>query len=337
MHFMSVKLLTIAIPTYNRVEKLEQLIMSIVPQLTPLIEILVSDNASTDNTASLMARLTSENASIRTFRQCTNLGLDRNVESAVANSFGRFVWICGDDDVFEPFAVEYILNVLQNGDYATGWVNCSRWDTELKECWAPKIVDLDEDIYDTDIGTVISASHIKFTFLSSHIVCREFWLAAKGREKCFVPPFTECIWMLGHLLAGINRSNFVISRPLLRQRSSEYDDVLLARIPVLLNWCRVMEMAVELGIPRKSVDPFFRVAADGPHLVNNIIHKKRFAPEAAMQEFIPTLRIFWRYPSFWLKAFPLYIIPAFLIRNMRQIYLWQRRLGGIQIKLRDNQ
>jgi glycosyltransferase involved in cell wall biosynthesis len=332
---MTNKLLTIAIPTYNRVAKLEQLIMSIVPQLTPLVEILVSDNASTDGTAGLMTRLASDNASIRTFRQSANLGLDRNVESAVVNSFGRYVWICGDDDEFEPFAIEYICNVLQSGDFATGWVNCSRWDAELKECWAPKIIDLDEDILGADIGAVISASHIKFSFLSSHIVRREFWLNAKGREKCFVPPFTECIWMLGHLLAGVNRNNFVIARPLLRQRSSEYDNVSLAKIPVFLNWCRVMGMAVELGVPKRDVEPFFLVSANGPHLINNIIHKKRFAPEAAVQEFIPTLRIFWRYPSFWLKAFPFYIMPAFFIRCLRKIYMWQRKLGGIQIKLRD--
>ena len=329
------KLLTIAIPTFNRAEKLENLIASIIPQLTPCVEILVSDNASTDKTAELMMRLGSQNAAIRYVRQSTNVGIDRNVESAVVNSQGRFVWICGDDDELEPFAIEHVLDVLQSGDFATGWVNCSRWDTELKECWAPKIVDLDEDILGADIGRVIAVSHIKFTFLSSHIVRRDLWMAAEGRKKCFEPPFSDCVWMVGHLLAGVNRDNFVIARPLLRQRSSDYDNVTVANAPVMLSWCRVMSMAEEMGVPREDVEPFFRISANGPHLINSVIHKKRFAPQAATREFIPTVRFFWRYPMFWLTAVPFHIMPAFMIRGLRHIYRWQRQRGGLQVKLRD--
>lgn len=328
---MTEKLLTIAIPTFNRADKLEHLISSIVPQLSPLVEILVSDNASTDSTSNLMARLNDKNNSIRYVRQASHVGVDQNVDSAVINAMGRFVWICGDDDELESFAIQYVLDMLQKGDFATGWVNCSRWDTELLECWAPRIINIENDIVGTDIGTVIALSHIKFSFISSHIVRRDLWLAAQGRDKCF-----DCIWMMVHLQAGVNRSNFVIARPLLRQRSSDYDNVTVAKAPILLNWCHVMDMAVKYGVPREDVEPFFRVAANGPHLVNSIIHKKRYAPDAATREFFPTVGYFWRYPKFWLTAVPFHLMPAFLIRVIRNIYRWQRRLGGIQFELRDN-
>ncbi|OZB49606.1 MAG: hypothetical protein B7X60_00590 [Polynucleobacter sp. 39-45-136] len=334
---MTEKLLTIAIPTFNRVAKLENLIASIIPQLTPLVEILVSDNASTDGTTELMISLGAKSSSIRYVRQSTNVGIDRNVDSAVINAFGKYVWICGDDDEFESFAIEYILGILNCDEFATGWVNCSRWDASLKECWSPKIVDLDNDILDADIGEVISVSHIKFTFLSAHIVRRDLWHAAKSRERCFVPPFTDCIWMVGHLLAGVNGKNFIVARPLLRQRSSEYDNITVAKAPILLNWCRVMKMAVDLGVPQVDVEPFFNVTANGPHLINSIIHKKRFAPEIAMQEFIPTVTFFWRYPRFWFTAAPLHLMPGWVISGLRSVYRWQLKLGGIQVKLRDKQ
>jgi glycosyltransferase involved in cell wall biosynthesis len=329
------KLLTIAIPTYNRSEKLAFLIDSIIPQLNESVEVFISDNASTDGTADLVSRLNEKNSSIRFVRQTHNVGIDRNVDTAVINSLGKFVWLCGDDDQFEADSIDYILAVLKSGDFATGWVNCSRWDNELKECWAPKIIKLDHDLLGVSIGTVISVTHIKFSFLSSHIVRRDLWIAEKARANCFAPPFTDCIWMLGHLLAGVDRMNFVVSRPLLRQRSSEYDNVTLAKIPVLLNWCRVMDIAVKFGVPRSDVEPFFHVSANGPHIINSVIHKKRFAPEAAYQEFIPTILFFWKYPRFWLTAFPLLIMPGFVVRGLRRLYRFQLKVTGFKFNLRD--
>ena len=135
--------------------------------------------------------------------------------------------------------------------------------------------------------------------------------------------------MVVHLLAALNRKNFVIAKPILRQRTSNYDNVTVAKAPILLNWCRVMEMATSLGVPRNDVEPFFRASVNGPHLINNIILKKRFAPEVAVRELIPTIIFFWRYPIFWWKVVPLYLLPAFLVRGVRHLYHWKRKLVGI--------
>lgn len=330
---MAEKLLTIAIPTFNRVKELEHLIASIIPQLTPLVEILVSDNASIDATPELMARLRTQNPSIRAVRLDANVLIDRNIESAVVNSSGKFVWLCGDDDELEPFAIEHILGVLQSGDFATGWVNCSRWDSELKECWSLKIAELDEDMLNANIGDVISTSRLMFSFLSAHIIRRDLWLATEERKKCFSPPFTDCIWMLVHLLAGVQRNNCVIARPLLRQRTSRYDNIKIAQAPILLNWCQVMELAVTIGVPKKDVESFFRATVNELHLTRSVLHKKKFTPQAAIKEMIPTIRFFWRYPMFWLTVVPLYLTPAFVIKGMRNLYRWQRKLGGLQWRL----
>jgi hypothetical protein len=94
-----------------------------------------------------------------------------------------------------------------------------------------------------------------------------------------------------------------------------------------------MDMAVDLGVPRKDVEPFFRAAVNWPHLINSIIHKKRFAPQAAVREFFPTFSYFWRYPIFWLTALPLCLTPSFMIKGMRNLYRFQRKLGGLQWRM----
>lgn len=66
-------LLTIAIPTYNRAEKLEVLLEQLTADTAydpTRVEIVVSDNASTDHTAQVVARF----ADIRYHRNETNIG-----------------------------------------------------------------------------------------------------------------------------------------------------------------------------------------------------------------------------------------------------------------------
>ena len=92
-------LLTIAIPTYSRAEKLARLLDSIVMESESVswpIEIVVSDNASTDDTPRV-ANVYLSKESIKYSRNPTNLGFDRNLAAVVGlwqrwrdlSAFGR--------------------------------------------------------------------------------------------------------------------------------------------------------------------------------------------------------------------------------------------------------
>jgi len=69
-------ILTIAIPTYNRFETVCANLTRLVPQLTPVVCVLVIDNASTDGTRGLndWVRANYPDASIRVVRNVTNVG-----------------------------------------------------------------------------------------------------------------------------------------------------------------------------------------------------------------------------------------------------------------------
>ena len=95
-------LLSICIPTRNRAQFLHTLLESIARQVTPAVEVVISDDASTDDTASLiesfrprLPRLTYEKVD-PAFRY------DRNLLHAVALARGEFCWLFGDDDRLEP-------------------------------------------------------------------------------------------------------------------------------------------------------------------------------------------------------------------------------------------
>jgi hypothetical protein len=109
-------LLSIGIPTFNRASRLNSLLNSLVQQcghFTKEVEIIVSDNGSTDDTREVVERYR-EQFPITYSRNRVNEGACRNVQiigSALSN--GRFTWLIGDDDLVRQDAVQKILAVIQ--------------------------------------------------------------------------------------------------------------------------------------------------------------------------------------------------------------------------------
>lgn len=109
--------LSILIPTRNRATWLELLLRQLAEDPDVAggeVEIIVSDNASTDDTARLLAHLRAELSQLplRIATQPENLGLVGNLQWLVESAEGEYVWLLGDDDRPEPGAVAEILAAL---------------------------------------------------------------------------------------------------------------------------------------------------------------------------------------------------------------------------------
>jgi glycosyltransferase involved in cell wall biosynthesis len=109
-------LLTIAIPTFNRADHLAGLLAVLEPQIAafPQIELLISDNASSDATPQVIAAIERRMpATVAAYRHEQNVGADANFVSCYRRARGHFLWICGDDDLIVPGAIEQVLQHLQ--------------------------------------------------------------------------------------------------------------------------------------------------------------------------------------------------------------------------------
>lgn len=108
--------LSICIPTYNRERLLKETLDSIFGQLderhVSCVEIVVSDNASTDNTASLIERLQANHPSLRYFRWSENMGPDRNYLKVIDEARGEYCWFLGSDDILLPGSLEKVLAII---------------------------------------------------------------------------------------------------------------------------------------------------------------------------------------------------------------------------------
>jgi glycosyltransferase involved in cell wall biosynthesis len=81
-------LVTLGLPVYNGEKYIEQALQSLKAQTWPALEILISDNASTDGTAAICQRLAEGDARIRYIRQPTNIGAKNNFDFLVEEARG---------------------------------------------------------------------------------------------------------------------------------------------------------------------------------------------------------------------------------------------------------
>jgi len=91
-------LITVAICTRNRVRFLDECVQSVLPQLGDNCDLLIVDNASTDDTAQLAQRLADENRAVSAILQ-PQLGLSHARNAAIHNARGEWVLFLDDDAV----------------------------------------------------------------------------------------------------------------------------------------------------------------------------------------------------------------------------------------------
>jgi glycosyltransferase involved in cell wall biosynthesis len=103
-------LVSIVLPVYNGADTVAPVIESVLAQTHPQVELVVSDNASTDGTQQICRQFERDDPRVVYLRQPRNIGLLNNFTSAADNTTGRYVRWIGDDDSLEP---DYVARVLE--------------------------------------------------------------------------------------------------------------------------------------------------------------------------------------------------------------------------------
>jgi glycosyltransferase involved in cell wall biosynthesis len=111
------QLITLAIPTFNRGNYLDSQLTWAVASIGEnwdKIELIVCDNASTDNTAEICAKWKQRLGSkLKVFRNSENVGLVRNCLLSIERATAKYVWAIGDDDPIKKSAVGQVLDILE--------------------------------------------------------------------------------------------------------------------------------------------------------------------------------------------------------------------------------
>lgn len=110
---------SIGLPTYNGSKKIMKAVVSVINQGYSNIEIIISDNCSTDNTQELCEALAQRYPAIRYYRQSVNKGVTSNYSFVLEQATGDyFMWLADDDSLDQGILKKYVDFMTANSDYA---------------------------------------------------------------------------------------------------------------------------------------------------------------------------------------------------------------------------
>lgn len=225
---MNNPLLSIAIPTFNRKDCLKECLESIFSQfsdqnISNLVEVVISDNASTDGTEQIIEEYKKKYQQITYKKNPVNFGVDKNILQVAEMSAGKYIWFLGDDDALFSDALLTVLNILktEKADYLI--VNCWGYDKSLtdKAVNKPNILISENQYYASLKEYVVKAPHNNslvgmFCGLSMQIFLKVPWERLANKDR-FIG--TNAVHMHSLMLAMKNRKFGLIAKPCVKVRA----------------------------------------------------------------------------------------------------------------------
>jgi abequosyltransferase len=314
--------LSICIPTYNRADCLAQLLDSILIQAVDELEVVISDDASPDDTASVAESYRARFKHFTFVKQPKNIGIDRNFLAAVALGTGDYIWLMGDDDCLEPGAVQRVLAALQRWPGVSGLtLGVVDYDATLTVPTGLRVTPATHLI--PDVHALFTEIPDLLGFVSALVVERSRWaeVANEAAVARFYNYYVQ-VYILGRMMARHGQWG-VVHEPCVRYRSSN-DQFLSA-----LGWLRRLKVDVlayhdiawalfpQAPQTRKAM---LRRIFDA-HIMARIINGKTGHEPIELSKAVVFLFKHYRaVPTYWTRGLPMLVSPPFALRAARKLY-----------------
>jgi len=311
--------LTIAIPTYNGEATIGSTLDSVVSQAEEGVEIVVSDNASTDKTVEIIHEYLLKYSSLHYFCNEKNLGVDHNINLAVQRSKGEYVWLLGDDDEIAAGGIRKVLDVLQNNnDLAAIYVNFSCYDRETGKCIIERYLKFWNDIFCDNSDQFLSTVTICPNFLSSNVVCHSLWIQADNTR------YIGTNWMQYGILFSIlpGHSAYCISDPYVMNKGFKASEKIGNKggvaLEVILNLFDIIHELPRGPYSEKSVQKALKAVYR--RIPRKVSSSRRNGLPLSWSLLKRLIKDFGLHPLFWLIDIPLLLLPCFAHFFIYKIY-----------------
>lgn len=313
--------LTIAIPTYNRCNLLRQTLDSIIEQRGEGVEIIVSDNASTDGTEEMMRKYREEH-NIRYFRNAENLGMDRNFLNCLQKAEGDYIHLLSDDDILLPGAIDKILFLIdtEQPDYIN--LNSFTYSTDVYDpnSKRPPRIKLEEDLVTSDKEIYMGYIGVYITYISATIIKRSNFCMLKNPEKYFGTYFLHAHLVLDSL-KGDNKKVIITKEAYLAAKNNNSGGFNLYEVWIKQYKNLLLNTAVRNGFDYKQMQDIYVNDVNG--FIRDSILKYRVTDNAYEMNHRGILfRYTYMYPKVWIKTYMYAILPRFILKK---IYIHKRK------------
>jgi abequosyltransferase len=133
MNSINKKLLTIAIPTFNRSDNLNHLLNLLNQELKEYndqVTVLVSNNNSSDNTINVLNKFKLNWPELEVINHCDNIGPDLNFSYCYDICRTEYFWLLGDDDLPTKGAIGILLKLISENNSSIIYIN-SCWKNNI--------------------------------------------------------------------------------------------------------------------------------------------------------------------------------------------------------------
>ena len=103
---------SVVVPNYNHAHYLEAALQAHLTQKEPPLEIIVVDDASTDDSCSVVARVAAKHPRVRLVRLPCNVGVNAAINRGLREACGDYVCVSAADDVVTPLFAAKSLELL---------------------------------------------------------------------------------------------------------------------------------------------------------------------------------------------------------------------------------
>ena len=121
-------LVSIITPAYNAAEYIAETIESVLAQTYPKWEMLIVNDCSTDNTATIVQNYVNKDNRIKLINLKQNSGAAVARNTAIQNAKGRYIAFLDSDDLWKKEKLQKQLNFMQQNGYAFTFHNFIMFD-----------------------------------------------------------------------------------------------------------------------------------------------------------------------------------------------------------------
>lgn len=264
---------SIGLPVYNAEKYLEGALESILKQTFTDFELIISDNASTDNTGTICRTYKEKDSRIHYYQNKINLGMAPNFNKVFQLAKGEYFKWAAYDDLLEPEFLMECVKVLDN-------------NADVVICY-PRAKIIDEDgvfmvDYDPGPDTSFSQPQVRFRNLILH---PEYAIQQMGLIR-----------------------SVVLQQSVLHGSYSSSDEILLAELGLLGRYYEIPDrlfiyrrsnQQLAYRLDERSRVPFFDTALRGKIVLQNwlyflscikIIHRHRLSWNVRLDCYITMVR-----------------------------------------------
>lgn len=292
------------------------------------VELLVMENASTDNTLQICEELRQSFPGLRIVSNPTTLPFDMNVANAVREAKGEYVWIMADDDVPEPGALSLVYGALQSYRPATLLTNFRKVGPNLEELQEdPQIYRAEAENFGSTISVfevaeeaLRGASFDIFGLLSAIVVRRSDYVQLSQDLHLGLPEGFDFLYLIPRIMQRGSTVFIDEKLVLFRQYKKRWEtskdysqsmNIFFVIIPTILT------RLAKAGYSRETISSMQR------HHLANLTQQLITAAESGMHyrgEFFQKLvKTNYANPVFWLQV-PIFLLPRTSLKKLGFLY-----------------